>query len=770
MKFRNTFASVLMMTVLFTQSAVFAGLPQIAFAEEIVSADGSATTSEDAGENTSSDETNESVDERTDASSGEDLSVDESSEEVVADANETEEVIEENKSSEEKVNQTEDTSTLVEETPVSDGEVVKEKTEEVIETMSSENTVQTQNTYQFPGYNFGGSYSSGGLSVYNYTSSNTNTNSSTDSENHEVVSYTLNNSCDFSCLADISTSGNGDIQTIGVSYNTAEKDLEEIAAQFGYTINANQDQLPIERWRLETAEDFTFEVTLLAREAAYRHEIGYYSWFDIGTYKAIGKTGNTVVGSAPYMTVGDQVSFTIGDGKQFGFAIKSYDNGVYRGTHATERAANSDDMTVDNALVYKVNDGYIIGFEDLPANGPRDNDFNDVVLLVRPTDCDDNNGGEDPKGIDLSVSKTASVATTTVGTSFTYTISLTNNGPEHATDVTVYDAMPTGLTILNKDATVGTFDQNTLVWTVGDLTAQDTQTLTLTVSANTTGTYVNTAVATSTSSKTDTDLDNNSDTVTVVVGEDNSGGENMCLAYVTPFGNDSSISTGESFESTEKTLQDILDENGYGSVDADADQKPYEKWGIANDKSVTFEVRVLGKQAYYEDIFGVYKAGDLDSFEALGRTGVIPAPATTTAPLTQVGEGQVFTMEDGDTFGLAIKAYDPNGPFIQTFATENDLNIDTNSDHAIVFEVADGYIVAFEDIPAGWVRDNDYNDLVLLITPISCSDIPSNGDKGIDLSVSKTASVATTTANASFTYTISVTNAGPETATGVEVT
>ena len=786
MKFRNTFASGLMLTLILAQNVVYAGIPHVAFADQETDV---AVVTSDVTSGTQSDQTDTVVDNETET------------QEVVADSlgNTTEDVAD--SAATEKLSNT-TTVEVDQNQDVTPAIIQDTETPEEQSASTSEVTVdESQTTYVARQ----GNTTLFGNQLFFFSNPEQNTNqqgipvmhqipddiseidnqseqdatSSLSSPNVNIqtsqeITYSLGDTCDHTCFTKIRTSGNGDPQTIGASYNSSEKNIALVASQFGYTIDPIADQLSTERWKLETQDTFAFDVTLLAREALYRHEFGYYTGFDMNTFTVLGKTGTTVSGDAPYLAVGDSVNFTIDNGAQFGFAIKSYEDGVYRGTHATERAANSDNVTIDNALVYRVSDGYIIGFEDLPANGARDNDFNDVVLLVRPTSCgkDDNNGGEtDEDRVDLEVKKEASVATTTVGASFAYTISVANYGSKPAENVTVVDILPEGVSFISAEASYGSYDTELGKWFIDLIPVGFIKTLTIVVSADKVGTIVNTATATTDGEIDTNEKDNVDDAVVVVEGDHDNGGdgeENMCLAFVTPFGTDDLLTIGDSFEATEKTLQNILDENGFGSINTETDQKPYEKWHVAQDKSVTFEVTVLGKQSYYEHVFGVYQASDMNTFDALGRTGNIPA--TTTAPFTTVGQSQIFTVEDGNFFGLAVKAYDPQVGFIQSFATEKDFNIDNHADHAVVFETEEGYIVAFEDLPSTWVADNDYNDLVLYITPISCPDVPDHGDKGIDLSVSKTASVATTTVGTVFDYVVSVTNYGPEGATGVSVT
>src|SRR5262249_38497546 len=56
---------------------------------------------------------------------------------------------------------------------------------------------------------------------------------------------------------------------------------------------------------------------------------------------------------------------------------------------------------------------------------------------------------ETPQQADLDITKTVSDATPNVGDTITYTVTLRNTGPNTATDVTVQDLLPAGLTLLS---------------------------------------------------------------------------------------------------------------------------------------------------------------------------------------------------------------------------------------------------------------------------------------------------------------------------------
>ncbi len=92
----------------------------------------------------------------------------------------------------------------------------------------------------------------------------------------------------------------------------------------------------------------------------------------------------------------------------------------------------------------------------------------------------------------LRLSKTASNATP--GTTVSFTVTVTNDGPSRATDVRVLDLLPAGLTLVSSSATQGSYSATAVVgppaypagtWRVGTLT--NGAVATLTINANVTG-------------------------------------------------------------------------------------------------------------------------------------------------------------------------------------------------------------------------------------------------------------------------------------------
>src|SRR5262249_54131488 len=77
---------------------------------------------------------------------------------------------------------------------------------------------------------------------------------------------------------------------------------------------------------------------------------------------------------------------------------------------------------------------------------------------------------ETPQQADLQIRKGVSNATPNVGDPITFTVTLTDNGPDPATNVRVGDLLPAGLTFVSATPSQGTYDNTSGVWEVGTVT------------------------------------------------------------------------------------------------------------------------------------------------------------------------------------------------------------------------------------------------------------------------------------------------------------
>jgi uncharacterized repeat protein (TIGR01451 family) len=125
--------------------------------------------------------------------------------------------------------------------------------------------------------------------------------------------------------------------------------------------------------------------------------------------------------------------------------------------------------------------------------------------------------------IDLQITKADSADPVNASAAFSYTLTVSNNGPETATGVVATDVLPAGLTYVSSSVTQGTVSESsgTVTASIGTLAlgASATVTINVTADAGTTGTVINNASVTG--DQFDVDASNNTTneptTVTPVV-------------------------------------------------------------------------------------------------------------------------------------------------------------------------------------------------------------------------------------------------------------
>jgi large repetitive protein len=140
-------------------------------------------------------------------------------------------------------------------------------------------------------------------------------------------------------------------------------------------------------------------------------------------------------------------------------------------------------------------------------------DPNSVPNNARAAENDQSIAQFAPQVSNLAVQKTASVLNPVPAQPFAYSIKVTNNGPDVATNVSVSEALPAGIAFASASATQGAYDAATGLWPVGALANGASATLTLNVIYNGPGVVVNTASATS--DQFDPDLTDNAGRIAV---------------------------------------------------------------------------------------------------------------------------------------------------------------------------------------------------------------------------------------------------------------
>jgi len=134
---------------------------------------------------------------------------------------------------------------------------------------------------------------------------------------------------------------------------------------------------------------------------------------------------------------------------------------------------------------------------------------------------------------DIEIVKIANPTSTVVGGMINYTLTATDLGSVTSTGVVASDTLPYGLTFVNATAADGTdYSSSTGLWTIHDLSAGATSTLTIAATVDpdaASSTISNTATITESASSTDPNLANNSSTATTWVAP-NSGPETCSIS------------------------------------------------------------------------------------------------------------------------------------------------------------------------------------------------------------------------------------------------
>src|SRR5690606_37905671 len=143
------------------------------------------------------------------------------------------------------------------------------------------------------------------------------------------------------------------------------------------------------------------------------------------------------------------------------------------------------------------------------ANEPDpDTDNNNDTVTVTP----------DIPTANLGITKTVDDNSPSVSQNVTFTLTVTNNGPDDATGVTVTDELPSGYTYVSHSTEDGSFDEGTGEWTIGNLSNGNSATLTITATVLSSGNHTNTATVTANEFDPTTGSNTDSETVTIDYG------------------------------------------------------------------------------------------------------------------------------------------------------------------------------------------------------------------------------------------------------------
>lgn len=173
----------------------------------------------------------------------------------------------------------------------------------------------------------------------------------------------------------------------------------------------------------------------------------------------------------------------------------------------TEIVNNSLNLTTDITSVTAVHAAYP-DFSDANSLHPVCVAFDKIPVQVQTPYAD------------LSINKVIDKTSADTGDTLTYTVTVTNHGPDEALTTIVEDVIPSGLTFVSSTATIGTYSTSTGVWSIGNLANSSSTVLTLMVIVNS-GTAGQKITNTSTVSNTVSDPNSNNNTSSVDINVNN---------------------------------------------------------------------------------------------------------------------------------------------------------------------------------------------------------------------------------------------------------
>ena len=189
---------------------------------------------------------------------------------------------------------------------------------------------------------------------------------------------------------------------------------------------------------------------------------------------------------------------------------------VYSDSNCAVKVADGGTVTVTNGSVPNSNDVAFKAPGTFYWQASYSGDVNNTAAVSTCTD--ERLVISPPPSIDLAVTKVGSPNPDEVGSNITWTIVVTNNGPDTATGVTISDPIPSGNTFVSAHSTVGACTGGAILnCTIGTVAVGDQVTITLVTTPTTVGTVTNTVTVVG--NETETNTANNTASASVVVNQ-----------------------------------------------------------------------------------------------------------------------------------------------------------------------------------------------------------------------------------------------------------
>jgi uncharacterized repeat protein (TIGR01451 family) len=401
---------------------------------------------------------------------------------------------------------------------------------------------------------------------------------------------------------------------------------------------------------------------------------------------------------------------------------------------------------------------------------------------------------------DLALTKGVDDATPNVGDTITFTVTLSNSGPDKATDVRVLDLLPTGLTYVSAVASQGTYAPSTGVWTVGGVSVGTPLTLVMQANVASTSPQTNTATIGGVD-QVDPDLGNNTASVTEIPSQQEQAnlGLGKGVSNATPNVGDTitftvTLSNSGPDAATGVQVLDLLPP-GLSYVSSIASQGSYDSasglWtvgtlAVSTPQTLTLVATVVSP----ESLTNTATIGSVDHYDP--DTGDNAASATATPQLADLSVDKSVsnaTPNVGDQITFTVTVTN-SGPDAATNVQVQDLLPSGLSFFAAtpsqgMYDTGSGLWTV------GTVASGTPQTLTLVATVVSSGSLTNTATIGnadqfdpetsnnmatatetpqrADLSLSKNASDTAPLVEDTITFTVTLTNEGPDTATNVLV-
>ena len=405
---------------------------------------------------------------------------------------------------------------------------------------------------------------------------------------------------------------------------------------------------------------------------------------------------------------------------------------------------------------------------------------------------------ETPLRSDLVVSKSVDAAHPNVGDTITYLVTVTDAGPDAATNVQLTDLLPAGLTLLSNTPSQGTYNATTGLWSVGTLASGGNATLQLRAMVVSPAAQTNTAAishsdqfdpntgnnsASATETPQQADLailksvsdskPNNGDTITYTLRVVNTGPDTATGVFVTDV-----LPAGLTFVSSSATQGAYDDATGIWTVGTVA---PAATATLTIYVTVDKQNTIVNTATVAGDQFDPDPGNNTDSISFKAKEADLLVLKTVSDPTPNVGENVTFTVavaNGGPDTATGVQVTDvlPTGlTFVSDTPSQGtydnvtglwDVGTVAPGPSAQTLAIVARVVSTAAQTNTATITAGDQFDPNLANNSNSATESP----QGIDLAVTKNVSDATPNVGDTITFTVTLANSGPNTATGVVLT